>query len=168
MPDLSIKQDSRKILKTRRDGNKSRPSTHTINRSYLLRPNKQGADHEPKLNRPKSSNLNNYKKVSKTKTTENNEKKELMLKMLRNPQLQQFTKNEILVILSISEEVANTQIKNRMVDISERSGCSSKSLTGVIDSLEKKKIAARVRNPEDRRTILIELLEKGKQLIKTL
>ena len=37
-------------------------------------------------------------------------------------------------------------------------------MTGVIDTMEKNKIVARVNNPEDRRSILVILTKKGKEI----
>ncbi len=42
--------------------------------------------------------------------------------------------------------------------------CSRPTMTGIIDTMERKKLVARVQNPEDRRSLLVVLTEKGKRL----
>jgi len=49
-------------------------------------------------------------------------------------------------------------------DLAEGCNCSRSTITGVIDTMEKKKLVFREANPEDRRSILVKLTEEGKNL----
>ncbi len=42
--------------------------------------------------------------------------------------------------------------------------CSQSTITGIVDTMEKKDIVVRKMNPEDRRSVLVILTEKGKTL----
>jgi DNA-binding MarR family transcriptional regulator len=42
--------------------------------------------------------------------------------------------------------------------------CSQSTVTGIVDTMEKKDIVFRKKNPEDRRSVLVLLTEKGKAL----
>ncbi len=42
--------------------------------------------------------------------------------------------------------------------------CSRATMTGIVDTLEKKELVNRAPNPEDRRSLLVELTEKGESL----
>lgn len=42
--------------------------------------------------------------------------------------------------------------------------CSQSTITGIVDTMEKKDIVVRKNNPEDRRSVLVLLTEKGKTL----
>ncbi len=46
--------------------------------------------------------------------------------------------------------------------------CTGATMTGIVDTLEKNKLAERVPNPDDRRSFLVKLSEKGKGLEKTI
>ena len=42
--------------------------------------------------------------------------------------------------------------------------CSQSTITGIVDTMEKKDIVVRKMNPEDRRSVLVMLTDKGKKL----
>ncbi|MFX0043636.1 MAG: MarR family winged helix-turn-helix transcriptional regulator [Candidatus Hodarchaeota archaeon] len=42
--------------------------------------------------------------------------------------------------------------------------CSQSTITGIIDTMEKNKLVMRVANPNDRRSLLVKLTDKGKNL----
>ncbi|NVM18868.1 MAG: MarR family transcriptional regulator [Candidatus Lokiarchaeota archaeon] len=44
--------------------------------------------------------------------------------------------------------------------------CSQSTITGIVDTMEKKDIVVRKMNPEDRRSVLVILTDKGKKLEK--
>ena len=47
-------------------------------------------------------------------------------------------------------------------DLADTCGCTRSTVTGIIDSLEKKKLVRRVPNPSDRRSVLVKLTSRGK------
>lgn len=50
----------------------------------------------------------------------------------------------------------------RMKELAQRMGVTTGTLTVLVDRLEKNDAVKRVRNPEDRRSYLVELTEKGR------
>ena len=48
--------------------------------------------------------------------------------------------------------------------LAEACCCSQSTITGIVDTMEKKDIVVRKDNPEDRRSVLVILTEKGKTL----
>ena len=59
---------------------------------------------------------------------------------------------------------ANDSIK--MKDLALKMGVTTGTLTVMIDNLEKKELVTRAKNPEDRRSYVIVLTEKGRMLYK--
>ncbi|MFX1387179.1 MAG: MarR family winged helix-turn-helix transcriptional regulator [Promethearchaeota archaeon] len=51
-------------------------------------------------------------------------------------------------------------------DLAETCNCSRSTITGVVDTMEKKELVSRESNPDDRRSLLVKLTEKGKGLKK--
>jgi DNA-binding MarR family transcriptional regulator len=51
----------------------------------------------------------------------------------------------------------------RMSDIAETTGISSANLTGIVDRLEERELAERVRSAEDRRVVTVRITEFGRQ-----
>jgi len=51
-------------------------------------------------------------------------------------------------------------------DLAETCNCSRSTITGVIDTMEKKELVSRESNPRDRRSLFVKLTEKGKILKK--
>jgi len=49
-------------------------------------------------------------------------------------------------------------------DLAAANGCTRPTMTGVVDTLEKNGLVTRQPNPEDRRSLLVTLSEKGKAL----
>jgi DNA-binding MarR family transcriptional regulator len=49
-------------------------------------------------------------------------------------------------------------------DLADANGCTRPTMTGIVDTLEKKGLVTRQPNPEDRRSLLVALTEKGKAL----
>jgi len=49
-------------------------------------------------------------------------------------------------------------------DIAEICNCSRSTITGVVDTMEKKGLVFRDSNPDDRRSLLVKLTKKGKNL----
>ena len=49
-------------------------------------------------------------------------------------------------------------------DLADASGYARATITGIVDTMEKHKIVTREPNPEDRRSLLVTLTEKGKEL----
>ena len=49
-------------------------------------------------------------------------------------------------------------------ELAEKCECSRSTITGVVDTMEKKKIVIRELHPSDRRSLLVKLTEKGKNL----
>ncbi len=45
-------------------------------------------------------------------------------------------------------------------------GCTPATVTGIVDTMEKKGLVARRPNPADRRSLLVQMTEKGKTLLK--
>ncbi len=45
-------------------------------------------------------------------------------------------------------------------------GCTAATVTGIVDTMEKKGLVVRNPNPADRRSLLIKMTEKGKALLK--
>ncbi|MFX1377404.1 MAG: MarR family winged helix-turn-helix transcriptional regulator [Promethearchaeota archaeon] len=45
--------------------------------------------------------------------------------------------------------------------------CSPSTITGIIDTMEKNELVYRENNPEDRRSLLVKLTEKGKEIQST-
>jgi DNA-binding MarR family transcriptional regulator len=50
--------------------------------------------------------------------------------------------------------------------LAEACCCSQSTLTGIVDTMEKKDVVIRKMNPEDRRSVLVMLTDKGKKLEK--
>jgi len=51
-------------------------------------------------------------------------------------------------------------------ELAETCGCSRSTITGVVDTMEKKNLVTRELHPSDRRSLLVKLTEKGKNLKK--
>jgi DNA-binding MarR family transcriptional regulator len=51
-------------------------------------------------------------------------------------------------------------------DLAEKCSCSRSTITGVVDTMEKKELVSRELNPDDRRSLFVKLTEKGKTLKK--
>ena len=51
-------------------------------------------------------------------------------------------------------------------DLAETCNCSRSTITGVVDTMEKKELVSRESNPDDRRSLFVKLTEKGKDLKK--
>ena len=49
-------------------------------------------------------------------------------------------------------------------DLAEACACTRATITGLIDILERKELVVRVQNPNDRRSLLATLTEKGRQM----
>ncbi|MFX1364093.1 MAG: MarR family winged helix-turn-helix transcriptional regulator [Promethearchaeota archaeon] len=49
-------------------------------------------------------------------------------------------------------------------ELAEKCGCSRSTITGVVDTMEKKMIVTRELHPSDRRSLLVKLTKKGKNL----
>jgi len=49
-------------------------------------------------------------------------------------------------------------------DLAAANGCTRPTMTGIVDTLEKNGLVTRQPNPEDRRSLLVTLSEKGKAL----
>ena len=49
-------------------------------------------------------------------------------------------------------------------DLAEACNCSRSTITGVVDTMEKKKLVSRESNPHDRRSLFVKLTKKGKDL----
>jgi DNA-binding MarR family transcriptional regulator len=45
--------------------------------------------------------------------------------------------------------------------------CTRATVTGIVDTMEKKGLAERCPNPDDRRSLLVKVTRKGKSLLKT-
>lgn len=52
----------------------------------------------------------------------------------------------------------------RLKELASACCCSPSTITGVIDTMEKKGLVARELNPDDRRSLLVKLTEKGEAL----
>ena len=50
--------------------------------------------------------------------------------------------------------------------LAEKCGCSRSTIPGVVDTMEKKDLVTRKLNPDDRRSLFVNLTEKGKALKK--
>ncbi len=50
--------------------------------------------------------------------------------------------------------------------LAEACCCSQSTITGIVDTMEKKDVVIRKMNPEDRRSVLVMLTDKGKKLEK--
>jgi DNA-binding MarR family transcriptional regulator len=51
-------------------------------------------------------------------------------------------------------------------DLAEACDCSRSTITGIIDTMEKKNLVSRESHPHDRRSLLVKLTDKGKSLKK--
>lgn len=49
-------------------------------------------------------------------------------------------------------------------DLAVSNGCTRPTMTGIVDTLERKGLVTRQPNPDDRRSLLVTLTEKGKSL----
>jgi DNA-binding MarR family transcriptional regulator len=49
-------------------------------------------------------------------------------------------------------------------DLAEANGCKRPTMTGIVDTLEKNGLVKRAPNPDDRRSLLVTLTQKGKDL----
>jgi DNA-binding MarR family transcriptional regulator len=49
-------------------------------------------------------------------------------------------------------------------DLADANGCTRPTMTGIVDTLEKNGLVSRQPNPDDRRSLLVTLTEKGKAL----
>ena len=49
-------------------------------------------------------------------------------------------------------------------DLADICNCSRSTITGVVDTMEKKRLVSRESHPSDRRSLLVKLTEKGKKL----
>lgn len=49
-------------------------------------------------------------------------------------------------------------------DLADCCDCTRSTITGVVDTMEEHKLVTREKNPEDRRSTLVKLTEKGKKL----
>jgi DNA-binding MarR family transcriptional regulator len=57
--------------------------------------------------------------------------------------------------------------KRTFKDLAETAYCSRPTITGIVDTLEKKGLVRREQNPDDRRSLYAKLSEKGKKLKDT-
>ncbi|MFX0070170.1 MAG: MarR family winged helix-turn-helix transcriptional regulator [Candidatus Hermodarchaeota archaeon] len=85
-------------------------------------------------------------------------------KKFRGFQRKIFTKYNVTVpqycVLRHLGMLGGLQLK----DLASKCHISRPTMTGVIDTMEKNKVVARVNNPEDRRSILVILTKKGKEI----
>jgi DNA-binding MarR family transcriptional regulator len=56
------------------------------------------------------------------------------------------------------------QDRQPIKDLAESNGCTRPTMTGIVDTLEKNGLVTRQPNPDDRRSLLVTLTEKGKAL----
>ncbi len=66
-------------------------------------------------------------------------------------------------ILSLLSEKDGRPFK----DLAEILACSRATVTGIVDTLEKKALVTRNPNPEDRRSLLVTLTPKGRSLLQS-
>jgi DNA-binding MarR family transcriptional regulator len=65
-------------------------------------------------------------------------------------------------ILSLLEEKDQRPFK----ELAELMSCTRATITGIVDTMEKKGLVSRGPNPEDRRSLLVILTDKGRLLLK--
>ena len=63
----------------------------------------------------------------------------------------------------ILRELWNTD-GQQFKDLAEKCDCSRSTITGIVDTMEKKKLVVRDSHPNDRRSLLVKLTDKGKNL----
>ncbi len=51
-------------------------------------------------------------------------------------------------------------------ELADALGCTAATVTGIVDTMEKKGLAVRSPNPADRRSLLVKMTEEGKALLK--
>ncbi len=51
-------------------------------------------------------------------------------------------------------------------ELADALGCTPATVTGIVDTMEKKGLVARNPNPADRRSLLVKMTERGKALLK--
>jgi DNA-binding MarR family transcriptional regulator len=51
-------------------------------------------------------------------------------------------------------------------DLAEMLSCSRATVTGIVDTMEKKGLVKRIPNPEDRRSMRVQLCDKGRELVR--
>jgi DNA-binding MarR family transcriptional regulator len=51
-------------------------------------------------------------------------------------------------------------------ELAQALGCTRATVTGIVDTMEKKGLVGRCPNPSDRRSLLVKLMDKGKALLK--
>ncbi len=51
-------------------------------------------------------------------------------------------------------------------DLAEALGCTRATVTGIVDTMEKKGLAVRCPNPADRRSLLVKMTAKGRALLR--
>ncbi len=52
-------------------------------------------------------------------------------------------------------------------ELAEALACTRATITGIVDTLEKKELVTRNANPDDRRSLLVTLTDKGKALLQS-
>ena len=89
---------------------------------------------------------------------------ELVAKKLKQLQGQTLKETRLsppqFFILSLLWEKEGRPLK----ELAEMLACTRATVTGIVDTLEKKELVARTPNPEDRRSLLVRLSEKGRSL----
>ncbi|MFW9969420.1 MAG: MarR family winged helix-turn-helix transcriptional regulator [Candidatus Odinarchaeota archaeon] len=77
----------------------------------------------------------------------------------KNIQEHNLTPTQHLILRELWEEDGQ-QFK----DLADCCDCTRSTITGVVDTMEEHKLVMREKNPEDRRSTLVKLTEKGKKL----
>ncbi len=52
-------------------------------------------------------------------------------------------------------------------ELAEALACTRATITGIVDTMEKKELVSRSPNPDDRRSLLVRLTEKGRALLES-
>lgn len=52
-------------------------------------------------------------------------------------------------------------------DLADALACTRATMTGLVDTLEKKKLVRRVSHPEDRRSVLVQLTDEGRSVLQS-
>ena len=84
-------------------------------------------------------------------------------KQRREIKQEDLTTSQFFILRQLWEAKDDLKFK----DLAEACNCSRSTITGVVDTMEKKGLVKRVQYPSDRRSMLVKLTKKGEALKKS-
>jgi len=89
-------------------------------------------------------------------------------KKFENMQRREIKKEDLTTSqFFILRQLWETKDDLKFKDLAEACNCSRSTITGVVDTMEKKGLVKRVQHPDDRRSLLVKLTKKGEVLKKS-